>query len=60
VAGGTLFGFNAAGLIENGTIFPFMTSFEFDGPLTEAGDPNEKYHAMREVIGKVFIFEFIS
>jgi len=35
-----------------------VTSYEFDGPLTEAGDPNEKYHAMREVIGKVFIFEF--
>jgi hypothetical protein len=32
---------------------PVVTSYEFDGPLTEAGDPNDKYFAIRKVIGKV-------
>jgi hypothetical protein len=32
---------------------PVVTSYEFDGPLTEAGDPTEKYFAIRNVIKKV-------
>jgi beta-galactosidase len=53
VAGGTLFGFNSGGTHANQTDFhPVVTSYEFDGPITEAGDLNEKYDAIRKVIGK--------
>lgn len=60
VAGGTLFGFNSGGTHANQTDFhPVVTSYEFDGPITEAGDLNEKYDAIRKVIGKVFKLIFI-
>jgi hypothetical protein len=56
MAGGTLFGFMSGGTHANVTDFhPVVTSYEFDGPITEAGDPNEKYHAIRDVIKKVVI-----
>jgi len=38
---------------EGDEFYPVITSYEFDGPLTEAGDPNDKYFAIRKVIGKV-------
>jgi hypothetical protein len=38
---------------EKDEFVPVVTSYEFDGPLTEAGDPNDKYFAIRKVIGKV-------
>lgn len=31
---------------------PVTTSYSYDGPLTEAGDPNEKYSAIQQVISK--------
>ncbi|XP_022079919.1 beta-galactosidase-like [Acanthaster planci] len=31
---------------------PQPTSYDYDAPLTEAGDPNEKYLAIRTLIGK--------
>jgi hypothetical protein len=34
---------------------PAVTSYECDGPITEAGDPNEKYLAIRDVIKKVVV-----
>jgi len=55
MAGGTLFGFsNGATHAKDGAkdFHPVVTSYEFDGPITEAGDPNEKYVAIRNVIGK--------
>ena len=33
-----------------------ITSYDYDAPLNEAGDPTEKYFAMRDVISKVLIF----
>ena len=35
---------------------PQLTSYDYDAPLTEAGDPTPKYFAIREVIGKVSNF----
>lgn len=32
---------------------PQPTSYDYDAPLTEAGDLTEKYHVIREVIKKV-------
>jgi hypothetical protein len=32
---------------------PQLTSYDFDAPVTEAGDPTSKYFAIREVIGRV-------
>lgn len=31
-----------------------MTSYDYDAPLDEAGDPTPKYFELREVIKKVF------
>lgn len=49
--GGTSFGFyNGANM---GTVYqPCPTSYDYDAPLSEAGDPTPKYFAMRKVIGK--------
>ncbi len=56
MAGGTLFGFMSGGTqARAANFYPVVTSYEFDGPLTEAGDPNEKYVAIRDVIKKVVL-----
>eukprot|EP00057_Strongylocentrotus_purpuratus_P033676 XP_792349.2 PREDICTED: beta-galactosidase [Strongylocentrotus purpuratus] len=48
--GGTNFGFwNGANYP---TFNPQPTSYDYDAPLTEAGDPTPKYMAIRNVIGK--------
>ncbi|KAM8980646.1 beta-galactosidase isoform X1 [Sarcophilus harrisii] len=47
--GGTNFGF------WNGANMPYLpqpTSYDYDAPLSEAGDLTEKYYAVREAIGK--------
>lgn len=31
-----------------------MTSYDYDAPMDEAGDPTEKYFAIRKLIGKYF------
>ena len=31
---------------------PCTTSYDYDAPFSEAGDPTEKYYAVRKVIGK--------
>ncbi|XP_001641730.2 beta-galactosidase [Nematostella vectensis] len=49
--GGTNFGF-WSGADFHGQYQPVPTSYDYDAPLTEAGDLTEKYHAIREVIGK--------
>ncbi|XP_072880344.1 beta-galactosidase [Hemitrygon akajei] len=47
--GGTNFGYwNGA----NSPYSPQPTSYDYDAPLSEAGDPTEKYFAIRKVIGK--------
>jgi beta-galactosidase len=48
--GGTNFGFlNGA---EGGPYMPLVTSYDYDAPLSEAGDPTEKYLLIRNVIAK--------
>jgi beta-galactosidase len=51
--GGTSFGFGSGSNIDNGIFKPCPTSYDYDAPLSEAGDPTPKYYAMRQVIGKV-------
>ncbi|XP_069792183.1 beta-galactosidase-1-like protein isoform X2 [Narcine bancroftii] len=49
--GGTNFGYwNGADY--NNKYRPVTTSYDYDAPLSEAGDPREKYHAVRTVISK--------
>jgi hypothetical protein len=50
--GGTSFGFGSGAYTED-TYRPCSTSYDYDAPLNEAGDPTPKYYAMRNVIGKV-------
>ncbi len=50
--GGTNFGFmNGANTLKSKYLAD-VTSYDYDAPLSEAGDLTEKYHAMRRVIGK--------
>ncbi|MFI5803898.1 beta-galactosidase family protein [Streptomyces sp. NPDC051561] len=49
--GGTNFGFTN-GANDKGTYRPTVTSYDYDAPLDEAGDPTEKFTAFRRVIGK--------
>jgi len=49
--GGTNFGFTN-GANHKGTYKPAITSYDFDAPLSEAGDPTPKYFAYRDVIRK--------
>lgn len=49
--GGTTFGFKSGALPSN-TYTPCITSYDYDAPLSEAGDPTVKYFAMRDVISK--------
>ena len=51
--GGTNFGFmNGANANRPGKYQPQITSYDYDAPLTEAGDPWEKYTLIREVVSK--------
>lgn len=49
--GGTNFG-TTNGANDKGRYLPITTSYDYDAPLDEAGDPTEKFHAFREVIAK--------
>ncbi|XP_063239683.1 beta-galactosidase isoform X2 [Bacillus rossius redtenbacheri] len=49
--GGTNFGF-LSGANYATKYQPQLTSYDYDAPLNEAGDPTEKYFALREVIGQ--------
>ena len=52
--GGTNFRFmNGADLLGTSGLYqPEITSYDYDAPLTEAGDPWEKYTLIREVVSK--------
>ena len=43
------------GALPSNTYTPCITSYDYDAPLSEAGDPTEKYFSVREVISKVYI-----
>ena len=49
--GGTNFGFTN-GANDKRTYRPTVTSYDYDAPLDEAGDPTPKYVAFREVIAR--------
>ena len=49
--GGTNFGFTN-GANDKGNYVPIVTSYDYDAPLDEAGNPTAKYWAMRDVIAK--------
>ncbi|WP_458117235.1 glycoside hydrolase family 35 protein [Arthrobacter sp. D2-10] len=49
--GGTNAGFTN-GANDKGVYKPTVTSYDYDAPLDEAGDPTAKYHAFRAVIAK--------
>ncbi|MFJ4620450.1 beta-galactosidase family protein [Streptomyces sp. NPDC088812] len=49
--GGTNFGFTN-GADHHHAYVPTVTSYDYDAPLTESGDPGPKYHAFREVIAR--------
>lgn len=44
---------NVPGALPSKTYTPCITSYDYDAPLSEAGDPTEKYFAIRQVISKV-------
>ncbi|GAA4783590.1 glycoside hydrolase family 35 protein [Microbacterium gilvum] len=41
-----------SGANDKGRYLPITTSYDYDAPLDEAGDPTEKFHAFREVIAR--------
>lgn len=49
--GGTSFGLTS-GANDKGTYRPTVTSYDYDAPLDEAGDPAPKYFAFRDVIAR--------
>lgn len=49
--GGTNFGLTN-GANDKGTYHPITTSYDYDAPLDEAGNPTPKYFAFREVIAR--------
>ncbi|UKA49338.1 beta-galactosidase [Arthrobacter sp. FW305-123] len=51
--GGTNFGF-ANGANDKGIYEPTITSYDYDAPLSEDGQPTAKYFAFRDVIAKHF------
>jgi beta-galactosidase len=50
--GGTNFGFMNGANHVFGKYLPIVSSYDYDAPLSEAGDLTKKYMAMRKVIGK--------
>uniref|UniRef100_W5M551 Beta-galactosidase n=2 Tax=Lepisosteus oculatus TaxID=7918 RepID=W5M551_LEPOC len=49
--GGTNFGF-MSGALEFGTYKPDVVSYDYDAPLSEAGDYTEKYHLLRNIFSQ--------
>ncbi|XP_042145877.1 beta-galactosidase [Ixodes scapularis] len=50
--GGTSFGCKSGANIINGVYAPNPTSYDFDAPMNEAGDPTEKFEVLRNVISE--------
>jgi len=51
VHGGTNFGLTS-GANDKGVYRPTITSYDYDAPLDEAGNPTAKFHAFRDVISR--------
>lgn len=52
--GGTNFGFWTGGNYKNGKYRPQCSSHDYNAPLSEAGDPTEKFYGVRDVISKYY------
>jgi len=53
IHGGTNFGFNAGANAFTPVQFqPDITSYDYDSPINERGEPTAKYYALRELIAK--------
>ena len=52
--GGTNFGFISGCSARKTKDLPQITSYDFDAPITEWGQPTEKYYAVQRVIHEVF------
>jgi beta-galactosidase len=50
--GGSNFGFMNGANREDACYQPTVTSYDYDAPLSEAGDPTAKYGVLRDVIGR--------
>ncbi|CAN7938802.1 unnamed protein product, partial [Ixodes hexagonus] len=50
--GGTSFGYKAGANMIDGVYVPNPTSYDFDAPMDEAGDPTEKFNILRKVISE--------
>ena len=50
--GGTNFGFMSGANMNLLSYKPIPTSYDYDAPLTEAGDTGTKFHVLREIISK--------
>ncbi|XP_022688282.1 beta-galactosidase-like [Varroa jacobsoni] len=50
--GGTHFGFDNGAQLSGDTFQLCITSYDYDAPLDEAGDPTDKYFAIKEIIRK--------
>ncbi len=57
--GGTNFGFSNGANCYDGAYEPTVTSYDYDAPLSEAGDMTEKYYAVKKAVEK-FTGEKIS
>lgn len=59
--GGTNFGFSSgADTSKDSGYRPYITSYDYDAPLNEAGDVTSKYNAIRDVIKDFFPMPNIS
>lgn len=53
--GGTNFGFTSGGHhFPSQSFAPLVTSYDYDAPMTEAGDPSEKFYAVQRVLKKFY------
>ncbi|XP_075544262.1 beta-galactosidase-like isoform X2 [Dermacentor variabilis] len=52
--GGTSFGVKSGANVDRYGFHPTTTSYDYDAPMTEAGDPTDKFHAIRDVIAKLY------
>nr|XP_020647700.1 beta-galactosidase-1-like protein isoform X3 [Pogona vitticeps] len=50
--GGTNFGYWSGADYNENTYNPITTSYDYDAPLSEAGDPTDKLYAIRTIISK--------
>ncbi|XP_074598038.1 beta-galactosidase-like [Brevipalpus obovatus] len=50
--GGTSFGLTSGANTQNESYLPQLTSYDYDAPMDEAGDPTDKYFKIRQAIGR--------